>query len=314
MNTLPTLKQSSETRPAPGQITLLLLSASDPLATLAEHRTPRADSRGPAAVGFLNLCGLVLSVGAEVSHVQVDDIVYGTAASWLSGTGAALATSPGATATHDGWEAPVVAVDARYVALRPDSLTAIEAAALPSCGAMALKALTGAELAVGDRLLVMDAASPVGSLAVQIGEAMGAHVTASCRDKEVPLVLDLGADTVIATDRSDSRSLGFWLRDPTDPTLLDMIPQFDVVIAPNPLDLRGLMLGGSGYQPRLAAVEPAALVEREVLDKLRRLADEHGCAPHVPTVYPPASFPACFIDRRGPRGGLVVVSFNRDAF
>jgi NADPH:quinone reductase-like Zn-dependent oxidoreductase len=93
---------------------------------------------------------------------------------------------------------------AEYVAVRadrldriPDGLDAVQAAALAS-GTTAVTALRDvAALAPRERLLVRGATGGVGHIAVQLGRAMGAHVTGLASAANLPMVKELGADEAI---------------------------------------------------------------------------------------------------------------------
>ncbi|MEV0676469.1 NAD(P)-dependent alcohol dehydrogenase [Actinosynnema sp. NPDC050436] len=93
---------------------------------------------------------------------------------------------------------------AEYVAVRADrldhvpaGLDAVRAAALPS-GTTAITALRDkAALAPGERLLVRGATGGVGHVAVQLGKAMGAHVTALAGASTLDLARELGADRAV---------------------------------------------------------------------------------------------------------------------
>lgn len=76
-----------------------------------------------------------------------------------------------------GSAAEYVAVRPRQIAFAPRGISMVEAASLP-VGTTAITALRDkAALRPGERLLVRGASGGVGSVAVQIGKAMGAHVT-----------------------------------------------------------------------------------------------------------------------------------------
>ncbi|MEU0299069.1 NAD(P)-dependent alcohol dehydrogenase [Streptomyces sp. NPDC006175] len=93
-----------------------------------------------------------------------------------------------------GSAAEYVAVRPRNLAYAPENLGLVEAASLP-VGTTAITALrTKARLKAGERLLVRGAAGGVGSIAVQLGKALGAHVTGLAGTKNLDLVRELGAD------------------------------------------------------------------------------------------------------------------------
>ena len=88
--------------------------------------------------------------------------------------------------------------------LRPAGVTAQEAASLPLAGITALRGLLDAgRLQPGQRVLVNGASGGVGTLAVQIAKAHGAHVTGVCSTRNVELVRSLGADAVVDYTRED---------------------------------------------------------------------------------------------------------------
>ena len=94
--------------------------------------------------------------------------------------------------------AEYVAVQPRQLSHRPANLTDVEAAALPVVGTTALIALRDvAGLAGGERLLVRGAGGGVGSIAIQLGKAMGAHVTGLASAASLAFVRGLGADQAL---------------------------------------------------------------------------------------------------------------------
>lgn len=133
-----------------------------------------------------DLAGVVLAVGAEVEGLTVGDRVFGPA-------------GKGAFADY-------ALVDAARLARMPDGLSFPDAAAVPDSALTALQGLKqGGGIQPGQRVLVNGASGGVGSHAVQIAKAQGAHVTAVCSTRHVEMVRGLGADVVIDYTQEDFR-------------------------------------------------------------------------------------------------------------
>jgi NADPH:quinone reductase-like Zn-dependent oxidoreductase len=92
-----------------------------------------------------------------------------------------------------GAYAEYVVVPAVDVARAPAGRPLGEVASVPLCGLTALQLLRKAGLRAGDRLLVHGASGGVGTLAVQIGTALGAEVSAATSAGNIELVGGLGA-------------------------------------------------------------------------------------------------------------------------
>ncbi|MGX7760515.1 NAD(P)-dependent alcohol dehydrogenase [Streptomyces angustmyceticus] len=138
--------------------------------------------RFPIGVG-LDFAGVVAATGADVSAYQVGDRVWGTVQP--------LKRYPAAGA------AEYVVVPAGRVGPAPAGLTPVESASLVVAGTTALLALRDTlRLAGGERVLVRGAAGGVGTAAVQLAHAMGAHVTALSRERHAAALRELGADEV----------------------------------------------------------------------------------------------------------------------
>ncbi len=87
---------------------------------------------------------------------------------------------------------------------KPANLTLVQAAAIPAAGVTALQALRDkGGIHAGQRVLINGASGGVGTFAVQIAKAFGAHVTGICSSPNVDLVRSLGADQVIDYTRDD---------------------------------------------------------------------------------------------------------------
>ena len=95
----------------------------------------------------------------------------------------------------DGSYASYAAAAEDELAAKPANLSWEQAAAAPMAGLVALQALR--DIKEGDKVLVNGASGGIGTFAVQIGKALGAHVTGVCSTRNVELVRSLGADEVI---------------------------------------------------------------------------------------------------------------------
>ncbi|GAA1944721.1 NAD(P)-dependent alcohol dehydrogenase [Microbacterium deminutum] len=140
--------------------------------------------RGPKnRVPGLDVAGTVVEVGVSVTRFAVGDQVFGIS----RGSFAAYAA-----ARED------------KLALKPPSLTFEQAAVVPVSGITALQALRDAgRLQPGQRVLIIGASGGVGSYAVQIAAALGAHVTGVASTAKLDLVRSLGAKHVIDYTRED---------------------------------------------------------------------------------------------------------------
>ena len=136
--------------------------------------------RPPAGIGN-DFAGRVEAVGAATEQFREGDVVWGVMPHLTFGS-----------------TAEYVAVPERLLSLAPTTIDLVEAAALPSSGTTALTALTEkVQLRQKQRLLVRGASGGVGSIAVQLGRALGAHVTALASAHNLEWVRDLGADEAV---------------------------------------------------------------------------------------------------------------------
>jgi NADPH:quinone reductase-like Zn-dependent oxidoreductase len=139
--------------------------------------------RKPAVLGT-DFAGVVESVGSSVSGFRPGDEVFG------GGRGAF---------------AEYMCVGAsKAIALKPSTVSFEQAGVVAVAGCTALQALRDhGRLVAGQRVLINGASGGVGTFAVQIARALGAHVTAVCGTRNVDMVRSLGADVVIDYTKSD---------------------------------------------------------------------------------------------------------------
>ncbi len=134
-----------------------------------------------------DLAGTVEAVGQQVTQFKPGDAVFGEITS--SGTGAF---------------AEYACAREKYLAPMPAGMTFEEAAALPMAGMTALQGLRDiGKIQAGQKVLIQGASGGVGTYAVQIAKADGAHVTAVCSTAKVDLMRELGADEVIDYTKVD---------------------------------------------------------------------------------------------------------------
>ncbi len=140
-------------------------------------RASRTSVRG------IDLAGEVEAVGKSVSGFRPGDEVFGAGL----GTFAEYATS----------------LPTR-LAPKPRNLTFEQAATIPVAGITALQGLRDkAHLEPGQRALIYGAGGGVGTFAVQVAKALGAHVTAVTCAGNVGLVRSIGADEVVDYEKED---------------------------------------------------------------------------------------------------------------
>jgi NADPH:quinone reductase-like Zn-dependent oxidoreductase len=130
-----------------------------------------------------DVAGTVEAVGPNVTDVRVGDKVMGTA---------------------EGSFAEFAVTGPDKLVPKPAGLTFPQAAAVPVSGTTALRAVRDeGNVQPGQRVLVIGASGGVGSLAVQIAKALGAHVTGLSGTSKTDLVRSICADDVIDYTRDD---------------------------------------------------------------------------------------------------------------
>jgi NADPH:quinone reductase-like Zn-dependent oxidoreductase len=141
-------------------------------------RRPKVRVRGWDAAGTVE------AVGASVTDFRPGDEVMGVA--------------------EGGSFAEYAVTSPDKLVRKPASLSFEQAAALPISGVTALQAVRDkAHVQPGQTVLVTGAGGGVGTLAVQLAKAFGAHVTGVASSSKLELVRSIGADDVIDYTRED---------------------------------------------------------------------------------------------------------------
>lgn len=262
---------------------------------------------GLAGRGFpkrtgIDFAGEVAALGSPMPALAPGDRVWG-----------ALARSQGF-----GSAAEFVVVRPRQLALAPAGFDLVQAAALPGVGTTVITALRDkARLTAGERLLVRGASGGVGSVAVQLGRAYGAHVTALAGAGKLDLVRDLGADDAFDYATTDADGLG-----PFDVVLDTVGTEFGAyrrLLAPGGRMVSiafdtSRMLASLSYIVGSAVFGPRRVrffsgnPGHELFAELTRLTENGAIRPVVHTVYPLTDIAGAHraLEAGGIRGKLVV--------
>ena len=253
-----------------------------------------------------DLAGVVEAVGSRVTRFRPGDEVYGVS---IFGSFAEYARSRESD-----------------LARKPANLTFEQASAVPVSGMTALQGLRDVgRVQPGQQVLVIGAAGGVGSFAVQLAHAFGAHVTGMCSTAKTDLVQSIGAEDVIDYTREEVDARG---------------PRFDLILdtaGRRPLSLLrralaphgtlaivggeggGRWLGGFDRQILRAPVRSAfsgqrlrAVVSKERtedLEYLTTLIEEGKVTPVIDRTFPLREVPEAIRHlAQGHPGGKIVVT------
>ncbi|MGI5158545.1 NAD(P)-dependent alcohol dehydrogenase [Microbispora sp. CA-102843] len=217
-------------QPGPGEVLVEVRAASVDAGELA-FRAGRlrgiARARFPRGLGG-DFTGRIAALGSGVHAWSEGEEVWGLMPHFAFGAIADYVTVP-----------------EQRLARAPKNLSLLDAAALPSSGTTALTALTDkAGLTSGERLLVRGATGGVGSIAVQLGKALGAHVTALAGARNLGWVTELGADAALDYRTTRPQDLGHY------DVILDVVGT-DLGAYQARLDRRGRMVALAFDQDRI---------------------------------------------------------------
>lgn len=132
--------------------------------------------------------GEITQVGSAVQHLSPGERIFGSSQLRLGGYGEYLC------------------LPAHYTLVQiPDTLSYVEAAAVPLGGLNALHFMRKAKIQAGERVLINGAGGSIGSYAVQLAKHFGAEVTAVDSANKAALLAELGADHFIDYRQADFR-------------------------------------------------------------------------------------------------------------
>jgi NADPH:quinone reductase-like Zn-dependent oxidoreductase len=137
------------------------------------------------------LAGEVVQVGRDVTRFDVGDQVFASTGFTMGGYA----------------EYRCLREDAN-VARKPSNMTFEEAATIPVGGYNALHFIRLADIKEGERVLINGAGGSIGTVAIQLAKAQGAHVTAVDSVRKLELFTSLGADRVIDYSKQDFTTTG----------------------------------------------------------------------------------------------------------
>lgn len=145
----------------------------------------RIDHKLPLILGW-DVAGTIEQTGADVTHFKSGDAVYARP-----------------DIARDGAYAEYIVVRASEVALKPESLDFIHAAAVPLSALTAWQSLfVAGDLQPGQTILIHAGAGGVGHYALQLAHWKGAHVITTASARNADFVRALGADDVIDYTRA----------------------------------------------------------------------------------------------------------------
>jgi NADPH:quinone reductase-like Zn-dependent oxidoreductase len=189
-----------------------------------------------------DMAGRVEVIGNNVTQFKVGDEVFGSS---LGGF-AEYACLGENTAAH-----------------KPTNLTFEQAATVPVAGLTALQALRKhGQIQDGQHVLINGASGGVGTFAVQIAKALGAHVTGVCSGKNVEMVRSIGADLVIDYTKED-----FWASGKEYDLIVDNAAFYSIGKPLRALKATGTYVGVGGSSSTVGALQ--SLIANPIIAKMR---------------------------------------------
>lgn len=215
--------------------------------------------KAPFVLGH-DVSGVITQVGANVRGFATGDQVYARPRDLRIGT-----------------FAEYIAIDQDDVALKPESLSAHEAAAVPLVALAAWQILVEkAKIQPGQKVLVHAGAGGLGSTVIQLAKHLGAHVATTANAARAELVRELGADDVIDYTTQDFSQVlsGYDL-------VVDSVGGENLMKSLTVLKPGGLAIGvtgppDAGFAKQLGAPKPFEFVLSLLSRKVRKAAKRLG--------------------------------------
>jgi NADPH:quinone reductase-like Zn-dependent oxidoreductase len=233
-------------------------------------RTCRNGHQRDSIIPAQEVSGVVTGLGLGTAGISVGDEVFGL-------------TDP----YRDAAAAQYVAVEARNLALKPQTVDHVHAAAIPRAGLTAWQALFDhGKLGRGQTVVIHGAGGAVGSTAIQLARWAGAEVIGTGRSRARSLVMELGADRFVALDEdrledvSDQADLVF------DTVGGDVIARSPALLKPGGALVSVVSLQLPADRDDIKKVFFIQEASRAQLTELARLVDEGHLRPQVGGVYP----------------------------
>ncbi len=213
--------------------------------------------------------GVVVGLGYGTASCAVGDEVFGLI-----------------TAYRDGAAADYLAVEARDVALKPQTVDHVHAAAIPQAGLTSWQALFDyGHLVAGQTVVIHGAGGSLGHIAVQLARSVGARVIGTGRSRDRSAILELGAERFVDLEQERwEDALG-----PVD-VVYDTIGGAILARSVAIVKPGGVLVTVVGpppdSRPDIRVVNFIRESSRSQLKKLAQLVDTGQLRPQVGAVYP----------------------------
>ena len=232
--------------------------------------TCRAGHQRTSVIPGNEVSGVVAALGFGTAGLAVGDEVFGLA-----------------DQLRDGAAAEYVAIEARNVARKPQTVDHVHAAAVPRAGLTAWQALFDhGKLAKGQTVVIHGAGGAVGSMAVQLARWAGAEVIGTGRSHSRALATELGADRYMALDADRLEDVAGQADLVFDTIGGDVLARSAALLRPG-----GTLISvkAADSMPPRDGIKTLIFIQessRAQLTELARLVDEGHLRPQVGAVYP----------------------------